>query len=185
MTDQSSTLRAIFNLSEAAATQGIVAAVDESVWESVLIPRRLRARAAAKIAKTLDAFLSTSISGVVGGALEDHRGLARYADDMHHEVEKFVVSIESEHEPSVDLRMTGSASQTVRFPLIVSFDFSAARLTISNNRVMAMKPGPCVVAGTLMCEEVEIFNRPAAPFKLRHEMLFGDGIPIHGTVRRV
>ena len=184
MTDQYPTLRTIFNVNDDVATQGIIAAVDASVWESVGIPQRLRAKAARKIAKTLDAFLSTSLQGVVRGALETYGVLAKYADGEDHEVDNCAFSIESEHEPHVDLRMSGLPPQPVTFPLSVSMQFSRVRLVISRNRVMAMKTGRCVVAGTLYCEDVELFSRPASPFKLRAEFAFAEGIPILGSSHR-
>ena len=181
MRDQSSTLRSILNVSHDEATRRIVAAVDESVWESVQIPKRLRAGAARKIAATLDAFLSTSVTGLVSGALEGCRELARYADGTDHAVDNFELSVVSEHEPSVDLRMDGLRPKTLTFPVAVSIRFSGATLVISRGRVMAMKTGRCVASGTLNCENVELFKRPESPFKMRSEMQFGAGIPIHGA----
>jgi hypothetical protein len=183
MTDQYPTLRTILDITESAATQALVAAIDESVWDTVQIPRRIRAGAAAKIAKTLDAFLSTSVLGLVTGALGDYPGLAKYADGRNYMVDKLALSIESEHEPHVDLRVSGLPPLPVTFPVTVSLQFSSATLVISGNRVMTMRPGPCVAAGTLYCGEVELFNRPASPLKLRHEMLFDAGIPIRVSSR--
>src|SRR6478735_6545244 len=102
MNNQWPTLRSIFDVSQEVATQRILLAVDESVWDSVQIPKRFREQAAEKIAKTLDAFLSTSVTGLVGTALEGYRERARYADDMDHEVKNLELTIASEHEPYVD-----------------------------------------------------------------------------------
>jgi hypothetical protein len=184
MTDQFPTLRAILDVSERAATQALVAVIDESVWDTVQIPRRLRAGAAAKIAKTLDAFLSTSVLGLVAGALADYPGLAKYADGRDHVVDRFDLSIESVHKPHVDLRVSGLPPLPVTFPVTVSLQFSNATLVISGNRLMIMKPGSCIAAGTLYCEGVELFKRPLSPFKLRHEMLFDAGIPIRVSSQR-
>ncbi len=181
MIDQSPTLRSILNVSHDEATRRIVAAVDESVWESVQIPKRLRHRAARKIAATLDAFLSTSVTGLVSGALEGCRELATYADGKDHDVDNFELSVASEHEPSVDLKVNGLTPQTLTFPVAVSIQFSGATLVICRGRVMAMKTGRCVVSGTLNCENVELFKRPESPFKIRSELQFGAGIPIHGS----
>jgi hypothetical protein len=183
MIDQASTLRSILNVSHAEATRHIVEAVDESVWESLQIPKRLRERAAKRIAATLDAFLSTSVSGLVSGALAGCRELAMYADDRDHEVDEFELSVASEHEPSVDLKVNGFTPQTVTFPVAVSIKFSGATLVIRRGRVMAMRTGRCVVAGTLHCEEVELFKRAESPFKIRSDMQFGEGIPIRGPRR--
>jgi hypothetical protein len=178
-TEHSPTLRAIFNVSEDAAKTRILTAVDAKVWDGVRIPPRLREDAAGKIAATLDAFLSTSVLGLVSSALESHRELAKYADGKDHEVDKIDLSIESEHEPHVELKTSGRPPQSVRFSLVVSIEFSGATLVISRNRVKAMKTGRCIVSGTLQCEKLELFRRPSSPFKLRNEIQFGEGIPIH------
>ena len=165
------------------ATPRIVDAIDESVWERIDIPPRLRTSAARKIAATLDAFLSTSLSGLVSSALEGCPALARYADDRDHEVTGFELTVASEHAPSVDLKMNGLAPQTVTFPVAVSMQFSGATLVIRGGRVMAMRTGRCVVSGTLNCGNVELFKRTDSPFKLRSEMQFGGGVPIIGSRR--
>ncbi|MEO5818355.1 MAG: hypothetical protein ABIT20_24000 [Gemmatimonadaceae bacterium] len=184
MTEQYPTLRTILDVSERAVAQAIAAAIDESVWDTVQIPRRLRAGAAGKIAKTLDAFLSTSVLGLVTVALADYPGLAKFADGRDHVLDKLALSIESEHAPHVDLRVSGLPPLPVAFPVTVSLQFTSTTLVISGDRVMTMRPGPCIAAGTLYCEEVEVFNRPASPFTLRHEMLFGTGIPIRVSSQR-
>jgi hypothetical protein len=119
----------------------------------------------------------------VSGALQGCRELARYADGNDHEVDEFELSIVSEHEPSVDLKMNGLAPQTVTFPVAVSIQFSGATLVIRRGRLMAMRPGRCVVSGTLRCEEIELFKRAESPFKIHSAMQFGEGIPIHGPRR--
>ncbi len=170
----------IFDLSEDTATARFLAAIDESVWESVQIPRRHRAAAARKIAKTLDAFLSTSLTGLVSAALENYRELVRYADGKDHTVATSLLRIESEHEPYVDLRVMGLDPTPVRFPLSVSLEFSSATLIISRDRLVAMRTGTCVASGTLRCESAEVFSRPAAPLRMRSELQFNDGIPLLG-----
>ncbi len=184
MTAQWPTLRSIFDVSEEVATQRILSAVDESVWESVQVPKRFRVQAAAKVAKTLDACLSTSLTGLVGTALEGYRDLARYADDMDHQVDNLELTIVSEHEPYVDLRVDGLPPQPVRFSLSVSLQFSGATLMISGGRVMSMRTGRCSVSGTLNCESVELYRRPVTVFKVRSEFQFGDGIPIGASLHR-
>jgi len=181
MIDRSPTLRSILDVSAEEATERIAEAVDESVWDTVGIPRRLRHRAAGKIAATLDAFLSTSVLALVSGALKSYPELARYADGKDHEVTKLDITIESEHEPHVELKVNRLASHVVRFPLVVSLQFSGATLVIRRDHVMAMKTGRCVVSGLLYCEELEVFNRPASRFKIRNVIEFGEGIPIVGT----
>jgi hypothetical protein len=183
MIDQSQTLRSIFNVTEDVAKARILTAVDASVWDTVRIPPRLREGAAEKIAKTLDAFLSTSVTGLVSGALEGYRELAKYADGRNHVVEDLDLTIESEHQPHVDLRMSGAPKQLVKFPLAVSIHFSGATLVISHNRVMAMKTGQCTASGTLHCEKLELFKRPVSPLKIRNEIQFGDGILIRRAPR--
>lgn len=183
MTEQAPTLRTLFDVSERVATPVIAEAIDESVWEIVGIPPRLRVTAAAKIAKALDAFLSTSLLGLVSASLEGNRELATYADDRDHEV-KIDLSITSAHEPYVHLRVAGLEPQAVTFPLSVALRFSGATLVISGNRVMSMKPGRCLASGTLYCEELVVFERPQAPFKLRNEIPFGDGLPILAARQR-
>lgn len=181
MIDQSPTLRTILTVSEEAAQARIAEAVEDSVWDSVGIPRRLRERAAGKIAATLDAFLSTSVIALVSGALKSYSELARYADGKDHEVDELELSIESEHEPHVELRVNGLASHVVKFPLAVSLHFSGATLVITRGRVMAMKTGRCIASGTLYCEALELFTRPASLFKIRRSIQFGEGIPILRT----
>jgi hypothetical protein len=182
MSTQWPTLRSIFDVSQEVATQRILLAVDESVWDAVRIPKHLREQAAEKLAKTLDAFLSTSLTGLVGKALEGYRELARYADDMDHEVENLELIIASEHEPYVDLRVEGLPPHPVKFPLSVTLKFSGATLVISRGRVMSMRTGRCSVAGTLHCEALELYKRPITPFKVRSEFPFSDGIPITRTL---
>ena len=174
---RSPTLRSIFNVSADDAKARILSAVDAPVWDGVGIPRRLRADAAEKVAATLDAFLSTSVVVLVSGALASYDELARYADDKDHE-HKLDLSIESDHEPQVELRVKGLPSQSVTFPLTVTIEFQGATLIIRRNRVMSMKTGRCIASGTLNCENVEVFTRPASPFKIHNEIQFGEGIPI-------
>ena len=184
MNNQWPTLRSIFDVSDDVAAQRIASAIDESVWESIKIPKRLRVEAAAKIAKTLDAFLSTSLTGLVGKALENYRELARYADDMDHEVRDVELTIASEHEPYVDLRVEGQPPHPVKFPLTVTLKFSGATLIISRGRVMSMRTGRCFVSGTLYCEKAELQTRTVTPFKVRNEFPFGEGIPITAAFHR-
>lgn len=184
MTAQWPTLRSIFDVAEDVAAQRILSAIDESVWDSMRIPKRFREEAAARIAKTLDACLSTSLTGLVGNALEGYRELGQYADDMDHEVTNLELTIASEHEPHVDLRVEGLPPHPVKFPLSVTLKFSDATLIISRGRVMSMRTGRCFVSGTLYCETLELYKRPVTPFKVRNEFPFGDGITIAGALNR-
>jgi hypothetical protein len=185
MSEESPTLRSLFDVQEQVAKQRIFEAVDSTVWDRIAIPRTLREAAAEKVAGTLDTLLAVSLGEVVATAFNAYRRYGEYADEKRYphgkdyEVEEGKFSIESEHTPHVELKVTGLPPQRLEFPVTLALEFSAARLVIRDGKFMALKAGSCIASGKVCCEKVQLFERPSAPVKLPGEIRFGDGIKIY------
>jgi hypothetical protein len=185
MSDESPTLRSLFDVQNDVAKRRIFEAVDSSVWDRIALPRLLREAAAEKVAGTLDKLLAVPLGEVVATAFNSYRRYGEYADEKRYphgkdyEVEEGKFSIESEHTPHVELQLAGMPAQRLDFPLTLALEFDAARLVIRDGKFMALKAGSCIASGKLCCEKVELFERPSAPVKFPGEIRFGEGIRIH------
>ncbi len=178
MADDSPTLQSLFAVDRAAARKGILKAVDATVWDRVTIPRFFREAAAEKVAGQLDDLLAVPLSDMLASAFNGYRDFTKYADDAPHEVPNLGFSLESEHIPYVELRVTGLPPQKVTFPVTLSLEFSGATLHIAKNRVMSLDSGTCTASGKLCCEKVELFARPLTPVRIPGTISFGDGVAI-------
>lgn len=101
---------------------------------------------------------------------------ARAGSSAH--LKNFGFSLDSEHNPYVELRVTGLPPQKVNFPLTLSLKFSGATLVVRKKRIMSLNAGTCTASGTLCCEKVELFKRPLTPVRISSDIPFGAGIPI-------
>ena len=178
MADDSPTLQSLFTVDKKVAKKCIFDAVDASVWDKVTIPRFFREAAAEKVAGKLDDLLAVPLSDMLASAFNGCRDFTKYADGKDHDVENFGFTLESEHNPYVELEVSGLPPQTVHFPVTLSLEFSGATLCIVRNRVMSLSGGDCTASGTLCCEKLELFKRPLKPVPLPGKISFGQGVPI-------
>lgn len=181
MADDAPTLESLFALDRNDAKKRIFDAVDADVWEGVTIPRFFREAAAEKVAGKLDAVLAEPLSDLLASAFNGCRDFAKYGDGAPHEVKGFGFSLESEHTPYVELRVTGLPPQKVRFPVTLSIEFSGATLHIDKSRVMSLSGGNCTASGTLCCEKIQLFKRALEPVRLPGLISFGEGVSIPFT----
>ncbi|MEP6732324.1 MAG: hypothetical protein ABJE10_16885 [bacterium] len=178
MPETALTLRSLFDVNDQDAKRVIFDAVDGSVWDQVAIPRSLREAAAEKVAGTLNALLATPLSDTVANAFNGYTKLAKYADDQDHDVAEGDFSIESEHTPYVELKVTGLPAKEIKFPLTLSLNFSAVVLVIKKSHIVALRAGTCTASGKLSCEKIQLYERELKPVKLPGELPFGIGIRI-------
>lgn len=178
MSDDTPTFHSLFAVDRNAAKKCIFNSVDANTWDRVAIPRWFREAAAEKVAGKLDALLAVPLSDVLASAFNGCREFTRYADNASHDVKNFGFSLESEHHPYVELRVTGLPPEKVTFPVTLSLEFSGATLHIEKSRVMSLSGGDCTASGRLCCEKLELFKRPLEKIRLPGAISFGDGIPI-------
>ena len=178
MADDAQTLKSLFTVDTQVAKRCIFNAVDAGVWDSVTIPRFFREAAAEKVAGKLDALLALPLSDMLASAFNGCREFTKYADGKSHDVKNFGFSLESEHNPYVELKVSGLPTQEVHFPVTLSLEFSGATLHLDKNRVMSLSGGDCKASGTLCCEKLELFKRPHEAVRLPGTFSFGNGVPI-------
>jgi hypothetical protein len=178
MADDAPTLDSLFSVDKNVAKQCIFNAVDASIWDNVTIPRFFREAAAEKVAGKLDDLLAVPLADLLANAFNGCRDFTKYADNAPHDVKNFGFSLESEHEPYVELRVTGLPPQKVKFPVTLSLEFSGATLHIDKSRVMSLSGGDCTASGTLCCEKLELSKLPLEPVRLPGTISFGEGVPI-------
>jgi hypothetical protein len=178
MADDEPTLKSLFTVDTKVAKQCIFNAVDASVWDNVTIPRVFREAAAEKVAGKLDDLLAVPLSDMLAAAFNGCSDFAKYGDGKRHDVKHFGFSLESEHEPYVELKVTGLPPQEVHFPVKLSLEFSGATLLVDKGRVLSLSGGDCKASGTLCCEKLELFKRPLEPVRLPGTISFGAGVPV-------
>jgi hypothetical protein len=87
------------------------------------------------------------------------RGRTLAAPGTEEVVQLLTHRVTSTHTPEVDLVVDGVTCGTVHFPLALTFDLSAATVTVRGGHVVEVHPSTCDVAASLSCEDVLLLER--------------------------
>jgi hypothetical protein len=129
---------------------------------------------AAKIADLLEVpiaeiFLSSwTKTDAVRQLMED----SKKTPDALMNVELAEHSINSKHQPHIEIRAKNAAVKKIEFTLQLLFKLKDFQLRIQNGEIKEMQTGPCHVRGTLQYQGLAIAEKELAPIKLPTTIAF-------------
>ncbi len=75
-------------------------------------------------------------------------------------------TINSEHKPSIDVKLRGAKLKTIALLVQLGFNLKAFVLKIKNGRIIELQAGHCEVKGTIKFSGLTIAEKKLAPLKL-------------------
>ncbi len=145
----------------------------------------------AKIGEVLD----VGLGDVMAAAWEKVGALREYADPDEHPPEETVLlplaahTIESEHEPSVELKIKDMVICTIQLEVALELALEGVVLKVQGGKIREIQAGSCQASGSLACSletklgtrEVLNLEKETPQFQLRGAIPLGAGIEIPGS----
>lgn len=142
----------------------------------------------AKIGEVLD----VGLSDVMAGAWKKAEALWEYADPDQHPPEETILlplaehSIESEHEPSVELKIKEMVIGSIQMEVQLELKLEGVVLKVQGGKIHEIQAGSCQASGKLACsletklgaKELLNLEKETPSFQLRGAVPLGDGITI-------
>ena len=184
------TLAAAFRVTHDEATNAIIKAAEERPWQELGLPKWLWKGAAGKVAGHLNELLATPIQDVLCGAWKSWRKYEKYTDPTRYppgkefEEHEGQFTLKTEHTPRLELQVNGKPGVSLKFPLVLTLEFSGVTFVIRDARFRAVKPGTCTASGKLCCEKIPIKEFHKRTWALPGLIAFESGIPIRPPVPR-
>jgi len=91
-------------------------------------------------------------------------------------------TIDSEHHPSLDVRVRNATLKKIEFTVRLRFRLKGFVLKISEGRIKEMKTGMCEVEGTVAYGDLTILKKGLAPIDLPGSIPLERSIPSKGAI---
>jgi hypothetical protein len=147
------------------APEAVRAAVDGTATTLRRLPSVGRDAVVHEVWLLVDALLAINLGGVLASAWEDcekvadARAKTRAAPGAEEVVLLLTHRITSTHAPQVDLVVDGVHLGSIHFPLSMTFDISAAAVTVRSGAVANIRPSRCDLDATLSCEGTTLIEK--------------------------
>lgn len=133
------------------------------------------------IAKLSDELLKIEVVDILVATWKKNEELAEYLDQKKHPPDQvnlvplFDHTIESEHEPSIEIRLGETPLQNLQFTVVLELELEGVLLKIQDRKIKEIKLGACKGKGEIKYKETTLVEKETQSVNLPSLIVFHEG----------